>query len=104
MAIPRRGLREIRTLSGRVDQLSLPYRAYMKMACLEMEKARRGREKKSASQRVADIDARLKEIETDKKALLQALEGRNSGKPIAVPGFELKPALRRGASGFKLRY
>ena len=104
MATPRRGLREIHALSGRVDQVSLPYRAYMKITCLEMEKARRASERKSASQRIANIDARLKEIEAEKAALLQALEGRNGGKPIGVPSLELKPAPRRSTGGFKLRY
>ena len=57
MAIPAKGLNQLRTLSGRVDQLSLPYRSYMQITCLEMERARRNMERKSASQRVALIDA-----------------------------------------------
>ena len=104
MATRKRGLRELRTLSGRVDQLSLPYRAYMQITCLEMEKARRRSERKSASQRIVDIDGRLKEIEAEKAALLQALEGRNGGQPIALRGFEVRSAPRRSAAGFKLRY
>jgi len=39
MAVPTKGLTNIRTLSGRVDQVSLPYRSYMQITCLEMEKA-----------------------------------------------------------------
>ena len=68
-----RGLQDIPTLSGRVDQTALPYKAYMKVACLEMEKVRRGKERESASFRVKNIDARFKEIEDEKAALLQAL-------------------------------
>jgi hypothetical protein len=75
----------------------------MKIACLEMEKVRRGKERGSARQRMADIDARLKEIEAEKAALLQALEGSDGGRPRGVPGLELKPAARR-SGGFKLRY
>jgi len=107
MAIPRKGLRDMRTLSGRRDQVHLPYQAYMQIACLEMEKARRGRERKSASQRTADIDARLKEIEAEKASLLGSLEERNAGnggKSTGVPNLEPKPAPRRSAGGFKLRY
>jgi hypothetical protein len=59
MAIPNKGLNQIRTLFGRVDQFSLPYRSYMQITCLEMERARRNSERKSASQRVALIDARI---------------------------------------------
>ena len=75
MAIPRRGLRDIRTRSGKVDQTTLPSRAYLKLGCLEIEKVRRGKEGSSARQRMADIDARLKEIEAEEAAVLQALEG-----------------------------
>lgn len=104
MVTPRRGLRELRTLSGRVDQLCLPYRAYMQITCLEMEKARRRNERKSASQRIADIDGRLKEIEAEKARLLQAVEGRGNGQPVRDRGFEVKPTPRRSTGGFRLRY
>ena len=51
MGIPKRavrGLQDIRTLSGSVDQSTIPYRAYMKVSCLEMEKLRRQQERASA--------------------------------------------------------
>src|ERR1017187_6957382 len=104
MAIPNRGLNNIRTLSGRVDQVSLPYRSYMQITCLEMEKARRGMERKSASQRIALIDARLSEIEKAKQELLQAVTAPGQGMPGRLPGLELKPTSRRSAGGFKIRY
>ena len=105
MAIPRRGLRDIRTHSGKVDETTLPSRAYLKLGCLEIEKVRRGKEGSSARQRMADIDARLKEIEAEEAAVLQALEGPpNGGRPRGVPGLELKPAARPSTGGFKLRY
>ena len=105
MAIPTKGLTNLRTLSGRVDQLSLPYRSYMQITCLEMEKARRSMERKSASQRVALIDARICEIEKAKQELLQAVAASGKGAaPARIPGLELKPTPRRSAGGFKIRY
>ena len=105
MAIPTKGLNNIRTLSARVDQLSLPYRRYMQISCLEMEKARRGMERKSASQRIALIDARLDQIEKSKEELLQAMAtSGQGGVPGCLPGLDLKPAPRRSAGGFKIRY
>ena len=104
MAIPTKGLTNIRTLSGRVDQVSLPYRSYMQITCLEMEKARRDMERKSASRRIALIDARLDEIEKAKQELLQAVATPGQGTPARLPGLELKPAPRRSAGGFKIRY
>jgi hypothetical protein len=104
MAIPTKGLNNIRTLSGRVDQVSLPYRGYMQITCLEMEKARRNMERKSASQRIALIDARLDQIEQAKQDLLQAVAAPGPGMPARLPGLDLKPAPRRSAGGFKIRY
>jgi hypothetical protein len=105
MAVPTKGLTSIRTLSGRVDQVSLPYRSYMQITCLEMEKARRDMERKSASRRIALIDARLGEIETAKQDLLQAVTASGQGMmPGRLPGLELKPTPRRSAGGFKIRY
>lgn len=104
MAIPTKGLTNIRTLSGRVDQISLPYRSYMQITCLEMEKARRDMERKSASRRIALIDARLDEIDKAKQDLFQAVATRGHGTPVDLPGLDLKPAPRRSAGGFKIRY
>ena len=103
MAIPNKGLTSIRTLSGRVDQLSLPYRSYMQITCLEMEKARRGMERKSAVERVALIDARMEQIEKSKRELLQAVAASDHGALVSLPGLELRPAPRRSARGFKVR-
>ena len=98
MAIPTKGLTNIRTLSGRVDQLSLPYRSYMQITCLEMEKARRGMERKSASQRVALIDARLDQIEKAKQELLQAVaaSGQGDAGAPARPRAEARAPAQRG--------
>jgi hypothetical protein len=104
MAVPTKGLNNIRTLSGRVDQVSLPYRIYMQITCLEMERSRRDKERQSASQRIMEIDARLKQIDQAKQELLQAVSTKGKGLPARLPGLELKPTIRRGASGFKIRY
>jgi hypothetical protein len=104
MAIPTQGLSNIRTLSGRVDQRSLSYRSFMQITCLEMEKARRGMERKSAGQRIALIDARLDQIEKAKQDLLQAVAAGGQGAPGRLSGLDLKPAPRRSAGGFKIRY
>jgi phosphopantetheine adenylyltransferase len=104
MAIPRRGLNNIRTLSGRVDQVALPYRAYMQITCLEMEKARRDRERESANKRVREIDARLREIAKDQQELLHAVANPKKAAPSRLPGIEVKPAPPRSAGGFRIRY
>ena len=104
MAIPTKGLNQIRTLSGRADQLSLPYRSYMQITCLEMERARRNTERKSASQRIALIDARIEEIDKTKQDLLQAVSATGEGAPARLPVSRPEPAPRRNTGGFKIRY
>jgi len=103
MAIPNKGLNQLRTLSGRTDQVSVPYRSYMQITCLEMERARRNMERKSASQRIALLDARIEEIEKTKQELLQAIEASGGRASSRLPGATPEPA-RRGRGGFKIRY
>lgn len=93
-----RGLQDIRTISGSVDQTTIPYKAYMKISCLEMEKARRGKERESAIHRIKNIDARFKEIESEKDAILQKLGEQNSANPVKAK------SLHRCGGGFKIRY
>ena len=103
MAIPARGLRCLRTLSGRVDRVAVPYRAYMQVTCLEMEKARRGSERRSATQRIREIDKRLAEIEAEQVELLKELGEQHTGKLHLGHSAESKPAASR-ADGFKIKY
>jgi hypothetical protein len=100
MPIPLRGLRTIRTLAGKVDLVAVPHRAHLQIACLELEKARRTTERTSALRRVAEVDARLQEIDTEQAHLLQALADRKGKTVEAVTG---RPTRRR-APAFKIRY
>ncbi|MBI5419293.1 MAG: hypothetical protein HZA60_04325 [Deltaproteobacteria bacterium] len=103
MAITKRTANDIRTNSGRVDQISVPYRAFMRIGALEMEKARRGLERKSAMQRIKDIDARFREIEAEKAALLETMGGRDR-KASMESGSEPVEELRQTPKGFQIKY
>lgn len=103
MAIASRGLTNIRTLSARVDPGALSYRAYMRITCLEMEKVRRSTERKSAAKRIAEIDARLREIEKEKQQLLEAVHAGPKAS-TRLPGIEVKAAPYRRGAGFRIRY
>ena len=100
-----KGVTNIRTMSGRVDEKAIPYRAYMKLSVLEMEKYRRGKEKTSALQRLQMIDERFLEIEAEKQLTLQEMEAqgiprvsrrRSQGRSAAAPLSSTGP--------FKIRY
>jgi hypothetical protein len=98
MAIPRRGIQDIRTLTGRVRKATIPHEAYLRISHIEMEKARKTQESEKARQLMADIAARLAEIETEKENLLQTLGERGGTATPARPG----PA--RHSGGFKIKY
>ena len=55
----------------------------MQISCLEMEKARRDMERKSASQRIALIDARIQTRR--QQELLQAAATSGQGVPARLP-------------------
>jgi CHASE3 domain sensor protein len=97
MATPRRGLQEIRTLTGRVKKATLAHEVYLRISHMEMEKARKTVESEKARQLMADIAARLEEIEAEKDELLKSLEKRGSN-----PGLRTGPP--RNTGGFKIRY
>lgn len=69
----------IKTRTSKVSNNGVPYISYLKISCLEMEKARREKEKLSAQARIAHIDARLAEIEAEKDAILHQLGERTPG-------------------------
>jgi hypothetical protein len=100
-------LQNIRTRSGTSDQVSEPYKAFLRIGALEMEKSRRGKEKECAVNRVQNIDARFREIEAEKAELLEGLGaikqqtharlGNTTERPAPSP-----PAHHKG--GFKISY
>jgi len=100
-----RGVQDIRTISGRVDKRSIPYKAYMKLSILEMEKYRRGKEKTSALERVRHIDQRFKDIEAERQEIIVALEAQGIRRR-RLPGLEAPPAAapRTTTGPFKIRY
>ncbi len=101
-----RGLRDIRTRSGRVDRSDVPYMAYMKVSCLEMERARRNLEKASAQARITNIDKRLEEIDVEKGGLLSRLDEPSSRGSLRSADGSNQPDQVRGesSSGFRIRY
>ena len=101
-----KGVQDIRTLPSRMEEGSVPYKLYMKLSMIEMEKFRRGKEKQSALDRVNVIDQRFREIEADRQKIITALKAEGiirqclSGveKPLTIA------ALRTTTWPFKIRY
>ncbi|RJQ64288.1 MAG: hypothetical protein C4530_02180 [Desulfobacteraceae bacterium] len=107
MSLPKRtirGLANIRTHSATRDQVSESYKAFLRIGALEMEKARRGKEKESALNRVQNIDARFREIEAEKSELLAAIGIPSTGDACGNPANGPKRAPARNKGGFKVSY
>ena len=102
-----RGVQDIRTLSAQVDEGTIPYKAYMKLSILEMEKYRRGKEKTSALERVRHIDQRFKDIEKERQEIFAALEAKGGRRRPLLPDTGQVPATtapQTGARPFKIKY
>jgi hypothetical protein len=73
----------------------------MRVACLELERFRRNKERESAVARVRQLDSRFREIESEQAAILNMLGKGNAaqgaGRPPGSP-----PETQRSA--FKLKY
>lgn len=69
-----RGLKDLRTTGGLGATKIAPHAAYMKITSLELEKLRLGRVRRDAARRIAEIDARNKEVDAEKAALLAAID------------------------------
>jgi hypothetical protein len=76
----------------------------MQIACLEIEKTRRASERTTARRRVAELDARLREIEAEEAALFQRLAERSKGRRVDASGADLRPAPARTANALRIRY
>lgn len=106
MAIPQRGLKDVRTLSGSGDGIAQPHKVHLKISCLELERLRRGKEREAARQRIEVIDKRTEAIDAEKKALLQLLpqEAESVGEPLVGGKTEQRTSRRRGKRGSAFRY
>ena len=103
-SVPRRGLQEIRTMSGRISDTDNPQRKYLTMAMLALEKARRSKEKQSANQRAANINQRLTEITAEQTELLAAAETELDTAKQAKRRGQAADSDSQSGHGFKLAY
>ncbi len=101
---PSRGLQDIRTMSERTSDADNPQRKYLTLAMLELEKARRNKEKQSASQRVQNIDRRVAEIEQQQAGLLAAAEAELADSSAAKKSGGTGDPESRAEQDFKLTY
>jgi hypothetical protein len=102
--VPRRGVQDIRTMSERISDADNPQRKYLALAMLELERARRHRERQSANQRVANMDQRLADITAEQVELLAAAEAELESSALARRPGEAADSDARPGQGFTLAY
>ena len=100
-----RGLRDIRTRSGKADGAK-SYMGYIRMGFLEMERARRTKELQSIERRKRDVETRLAQIEAEKQAILNGLEQPSKKQSAEAQSTEeiAGEAWRKTKTGLKIRY
>jgi hypothetical protein len=98
-----RGLQDIRTTSGKTDQTFKPYKAFLRISCLEMESARMNKERESISQRLKSIETRLKEIEAEKCHLLESI-GKSPENSRGFRAAGSRENCTADPAGFRFRY
>ena len=101
-----RGVKDIRTRSGTPDQVLVPYKAYMAITALEMEKFRRETERDNLTVRLNNVNTRLQTVDSEKAALLQRLGKDAAGRPSRRPIKSSRPLGPEAghAGGFKFQY
>ncbi len=99
-----RGVKDIRTRSGAPDQTIVPYRAYMAITALEMERTRRQTERQGLVSRLKSVTVRMRNIDREKAVLLERLSKVPGHKPEAAVVARRQAAGSRSARGFAHQY
>ncbi len=100
-----RGVQDIKTHSGRADEGAIPYKAYMKLSILEMEKFRRGKEKQNALEKIVQIDQRFRDIEAERQEIIASLEAQGiRGQRLPDYNDPSTVAAPRATGAFKFKY
>lgn len=83
---PSRGLADLRTLTGRSDTLIPAHKAYLRISFLELERARRTQEMRTARDRFDIIGARFREIDAEIADILASVNGAAPrARPLEAP-------------------
>ena len=99
-----RGLAELKTRYGLGASKVAPHTAYMKITSLEIEKLRLNRMRETAMLRIADIDARFREIQREKTALLAAIGPLASATSTSANGERNRGVAHQRSGTITLRY
>ena len=101
-------LHDIRTMSDRVSDVEKPQRKFIKLAILELEKVRRSKQKRSASEHIKILDKRLAEIKIEQAKLIETVHVVHQGDcPEEINAPHAKQSIsedKQNYSGFNISY
>jgi hypothetical protein len=94
---PPRSVSSIKTHSGRGSGTHEAHRDYFKVGALELERSRRVKERDAANNRIAIINARISEIDSEKTALLAAASAASACD-------DKSDSTKKEPSGLRIKY
>jgi len=102
----KKGLKDIRTIRGRVGKFRArtPHGALIELAQLAQKKARLCGEMKRWEERIGQIQSELKEIDKMEKWLYGFVDGLEVSSVTSSPGKKFSPATPSGFQEMKIRY
>tara|TARA_B110000114_G_scaffold65426_1_gene69473 strand:- start:247 stop:543 length:297 start_codon:yes stop_codon:yes gene_type:complete len=92
---PPRSVSSIKTHSGRVSGTHEAHRDYFQVGALELERSRRVKERDAANNRIATINARIAEIDSEKAKLLASAAAVHDG---------IADSAQQEPSGLRIKY
>lgn len=101
---PSRGLGDLRTLSGRSDTKIPAHKAYLRISFLELERARKMQEMRTARERFDTIRDRFREIDVEIAGILASLDGTAPRARPVQARHRLPVGFRPGKRNFQLSY
>jgi hypothetical protein len=99
-----RRVQDIATISSRGENGVIPYKAYMRLSILEMERHRRGRERDKALALLAEIDVRFKEIDTERTQIFKSLGFSEPVDLSKLPKPSASTVQSKSSKSFRIRY
>jgi len=99
-----RRVQDITTISGRGENGVIPYKAYMRLSVMEMEKHRRGKDRETALALLAEIENRFREIDAERKEIFKSLGFSEPVDLSKLPRPAAPAAQSKSSKSFKIRY
>jgi hypothetical protein len=101
---PRKGVHDVPTMTDRVSGAEEPQRKFIKLAILELEKVRRGKENRRARERASELEGRLEEIEEEQADLLRTARVLHGAGRRAVPAPHAERSRSQSTTDFTITY